>query len=305
MKYAPIALFVYKRPWHLQRTLQSLKSNSLAEYSDLVIYSDAPKDLSCEKEVLAIRKWIRKISGFNRIRIVEREHNLGLANSIIQGVTALVNEFSKVIVLEDDMVLSPHFLQYMNDALALYQDDESVASIHGYAFPIGETMPETYFLQGADCWGWATWRRAWQKFEPDGKKLLMLLEQKKLNKAFNFNDTQPNVQMLKDQVAGKNNSWAIRWHASAFIHEMLTLYPGRSLVRNIGTDNSGEHCVQSSILDGEIADERIMVERIPLFQNKEALAACIRYFKRHRRSLFTKILQKISPLRFKAQGQSC
>ena len=134
-----------------------------------------------------------------------------------------------------------HFLRFMNDGLDRYADDERVASIHAYIYPLARPAPETFFLRGADCWGWATWRRAWEHFNPDGKTLLQQLEAHGLTRAFDFDGTAAFTEMLENQIRGLNNSWAIRWHAACFLDGLLTLYPGRSLVHNIGNDGSGTH----------------------------------------------------------------
>lgn len=302
MKYAPIALFVYERLWHTQQTVASLQKAHLAAQSELYIYCDAAKENVSNTNITAVRKWVKQISGFKKVHIIQREDNYGLAKSIIEGVTELVNCFQKVIVVEDDLLVSPYFLKYMNDGLNLYEQDFNVASIHGYAFPIKEPMPETYFMKGTDCWGWGTWKRAWDKFEPDGNKLLGLLQQKNLIKEFDYNHTQPYTQMLKDQILGKNNSWAIRWHASAFVHNMLTLFPGKSLVRNIGMDNSGQHCVATHILDVELNQEPITLKRISVEKNEEASEAFVRYFKSMRESFFKKFLRKFKRLLAKNKG---
>jgi hypothetical protein len=238
---APIVLFVYNRLWHTANTLQSLKKNKLAEYSDLIIYSDGPKNDTYLHDITEVRKFLKNVDGFKTIKIVEREKNLGLANSIISGVTEIIQKRGKVIVIEDDLVTSEYFLEYMNDALNIYQDNDRIISVHGYVYPIDD-LPDYFFLRGADCWGWATWKRGWDLFETDGKKLLSELKTRNLIKRFDFNNSYPYTKMLIDQVNGKNSSWAIRWYASAFLANKLTLYPGKSFVENIGLDGSGTHC---------------------------------------------------------------
>jgi hypothetical protein len=290
---APIALFVYKRLEHTMQTVYSLLENSLSQNSDLYIYSDAAKDEESESKVKEVRAWIEKISGFNKVTIIKRDINYGLARSIISGVTELVQKFDKVIVVEDDLVVSQYFLDFMNAGLRLYENSDEVASICGYAFPIKKPMPETYFLKGADCWGWATWKRAWNKFEANGVKLLAQIENKSLMHKFNFDGTQPNAQMLKDQILGKNDSWAIRWHASALINNMLTLYPGKSLVHNAGNDNSGEHCISTSIFDVAIFHELIQIDRIPIQENITAYESYVLFFKSIKPSIFNRILNRI------------
>ena len=160
MQLAPIALFVYKRLWHTQQTLCSLLKNAQAKDSDLYVFSDGAKDSHSEKGVNDVRAYIKTLSGFKNIQLIERSQNLGLAQSIIQGVTQLVNQFGKVIVVEDDLLLSPYFLAFMNDGLREYEREEQVASIGAYVFPVKQSLPDNFFLAGADCWGWATWKRA-------------------------------------------------------------------------------------------------------------------------------------------------
>jgi hypothetical protein len=129
----------------------------------------------------------------------------------------------------------------MNEALDRFASDERVISIHGYVYPVQQTLPEAFFLPGADCWGWATWRRGWDIFNADGQALLDELKRRGLRKEFDFNGAYAYSTMLEGQIEGLNNSWAVRWYASAFLAGKLTLYPGRSLVHNIGNDGSGTH----------------------------------------------------------------
>ena len=250
---APIVLFVFNRPEHTSRTLDALRSNLMAEESDLIIYSDGARKVEQANNVQEVRKVIRSISGFRSIRIIERSENFGLARSIIDGVSAVVNEHGRVIVLEDDLVTSPYFLTYMNQALEKFASVERVASVHGYVYPVQQPLPEAFFLCGADCWGWGTWRRAWTNFNPDGRHLLAELRQRELLDEFDFNGAYGFSEMLEGQICGKNDSWAIRWHASAFLANMLTLYPGRSLVHNAGNDDSGTHCGETNRYDAALS----------------------------------------------------
>ena len=267
---APIALFVYNRPWHVRETVRSLSRNELASESDLYVFSDGARDPVSAASVDEVRRYVRSIDGFRSVVLKERSVNAGLARSIIEGVTAVIGERGRVIVLEDDMVTSRGFLRFMNQALSLYQQEERVASIHGYCYPVAERLPETFFLRGADCWGWATWDRAWHSFEPDGRKLLAALRERRLvplldmDGAFGFSD------MLTDCIAGRNDSWAIRWHVSCFLEERLTLYPGRSLVRNIGNDASGTHSVASLEYCSELTEQPVRVERIEVAESAQA-----------------------------------
>jgi hypothetical protein len=277
---APIALFVYSRPSHTRRTVEALKKNTLSQKSDLIIYCDAPKSAAQAEMVSEVRQYVRQIDGFKSVTIIERESNFGLARSIISGVSHVCEERGRVIVLEDDLIVSPYFLQYMNDALVRYEDQPEVVSIHGYSYPVSGKLPETFFIRGADCWGWGTWKRGWDIFEPDGKKLLAELERKSLFHKFNYDGAYSFTNMLKEQIAGRNNSWAIRWHASAFLANRLTLYPGESLVKNIGFDSSGTHCGSSVGYDVGLATAPVSVMNIPIKESIFARAQIASYFRK-------------------------
>lgn len=300
-EFAPTGLFVYNRPWHTRQTVEALRANAEAAQTSLHVFSDAPRNAGASQAVAEVRSYIRSITGFKTVTVIERENNFGLARSIIDGVTRLCEEWGRVIVIEDDMVTSPYFLKFMNEALDLYERDERVISIHGYVYPVKATLPETFFLKGADCWGWATWKRGWDLFEPDGQLLLQALKARKLTHRFDFDGAYPYTRMLKDQIKGKNNSWAIRWHASAFLKDKLTLYPGRSLVLNIGTDNSGTHCSTASELAGDIADSPIKVEPISVEQNVFARQQIIKFFKAARLMMPVRVLRKLMDMARRAR----
>jgi len=270
MKPAPIALFCYNRPEHLRVTVEGLLKNDLAHKTDLFVFCDAAKDVTAQASVDQVRAYLKKITGFNNITIDEKASNFGLADSIISGVTQVVAQYGRVIVMEDDLLVSPFFLQYMNDALELYQNDENVISIHGYIYPIQKKLPETFFLKGADCWGWATWKRGWDLFNPNGQDLLDQLKEKNLTKEFDFDDAYPYTKMLEDWTQGQNNSWAIRWYASAFLANKLTLYPGRSLVFNTGNDGSGTHCGVTDSFSTEIYMMPIKLQQLPAQEDNKS-----------------------------------
>jgi len=282
---APIALFVYNRLDHVQRTVGALKQNSLAEESDLIIYSDAPKSDAQADKVQEVRQYVREVEGFKSVTVIERETNFGLARSIIDGVTTIVNKYGHVIVLEDDMVTSPYFLSYMNEALQKYADEDRVVSIHGYVYPVRPLLPEAFFLPGADCWGWATWSRGWKCFNSDGQSLLEELQRTRQIRSFDFNGAYPFSRMLKEQIKGNNDSWAIRWYASAFLAGKLTLYPGRSLVHNIGNDNSGTHCGETAGWDTKLSNTAINLGNIDIEPSQQAKRAFEEYFRQGKMGL--------------------
>jgi hypothetical protein len=239
---APIALFVYNRPAHTRRTVDALQKNSGSRQSDLFVFSDGPKDQSQYRAVQEVRKYISEISGFKSLHVIEREANYGLANSIIEGVSLLCQEYNRAIVLEDDLITSENFLDYMNRALEKYQDEESVMQIAGYMFPVQlKSSTDAIFLPFVNSWGWATWARAWKHFDPSAKAYSRIKEDKALRKKFEIDGCYPYFKLLKRQLEGEIDSWAIRLHLSVFMREGLTLYPVTSLIQNIGKDGSGTH----------------------------------------------------------------
>lgn len=242
-KTAPIVLFVYNRLDHTKQTIKALQKNKLADESDLFIYSDAAKSEVDIKKVDEVRKFINSIEGFKNISIIQRDENLGLANSIIDGVTDIVNRYGKIIVLEDDLVTSPHFLKFMNEALEIYKDEDKVYSISGYSFTDEiATIDDTYFLSITSSWSWATWANKWKTFERNDEDLSKFVKDKSNIKRFNFENSYYFTSMAKLQLDGKINSWAIYWYFSVFNKNGLTLYPAKKLVKNIGFDGSGVHC---------------------------------------------------------------
>lgn len=272
---APIVIFAFNRPDHLRRTLEALAANDLAAQSDVIIFCDGPRRDEDMESVQAVRQVAHGASGFRSLTVIERGKNWGLAASVISGVTEIVEAHDRVIVVEDDLVTSPYFLRYMNESLELYADSPNVASIHGWCFPHAvDDPPETFFLRGADCWGWGTWKRAWAFFEPDANKLLERLEESALSEEFNLNGAYDYIGMLRNQIAGTISSWAVRWHAAIFLRNMHTLYPGRSLVSNIGLDGSGQHCGTDAELRSEASLSPVSIRPIPVEVNhvmREAL----------------------------------
>lgn len=246
MSLAPIILFTYNRPNHTQLTIRSLQNNRLCCKSELYLFSDGYKDDSDKEQVLEVRRLIRSIGGFAKKHIVENRHNAGLASNIINGVAHVVDRHGKAIVLEDDLITSPYFLTFMNETLEKFENEERIGHIHGFCYPI-DGLPDAFLIKWTGSWGWATWKRAWQKFNPDGQALLDEIEKRNLSKQFDFDGNYPFTRMLRRQVNGQNDSWSIRWNASLFLNDILSINAGRSLVKNIGFDGSGRHSGKEEI----------------------------------------------------------
>ncbi|MES2417329.1 MAG: sugar transferase [Bacteroidota bacterium] len=239
--FAPIALFVYNRPQHTERTLKFLQQNELAGESRLFIFSDGPKSLADEDKVAEVRALIKNVTGFKAVEIITQKANMGLANSIIAGVTRLTEAYGHAIVFEDDLISSPYTLTYFNEALNRYRHEEKVMHIGAYMYPLMvHNLPESFFYRAATSWGWATWERAWQYFEPNIDVLIAQFDEPQ-KKAFSIDRTMNFWKQILEFKNGKNNSWAIRWYASIFLKGGLTLNPAQSLVNNIGHDGTGVH----------------------------------------------------------------
>lgn len=292
-KLSPIALFVYNRVGPTKETVDALKRNHLASQSELFIFSDGAKDAESIEGVDKVRNFTKTIKGFKSVNIIKRKTNYGLSRSIIDGVTQIINKFGKVIVLEDDLVTSQHFLTFMNESLDTYETDEEVASVHGYIYPIKD-LPELFFIKGADCWGWATWKNRWQLFEPNGQILLDKLMSKKLEKEANFNNTYSYSNMLRQQIDGKNDSWAVRWYFTMFLLDKVTLYPGKSYVKNIGFDGQGTHSSsENSFFKVHLNHKRIPNKKIYLAESGYARLQMEKFFLSIKPSLLQRIWRKI------------
>lgn len=291
--YAPILLFAYNRPDHLRHTLEALRQNPLAAESDLFIYSDAPKTEADREAVARVRQLVHAVTGFKRVTVVEREDNWGLARNIIDGVTAMTDRYGRVIVLEDDLLVAPHFLEFMNDALELYKDEPRVGHIQACDFTQDPSLPDTFLILWTGSWGWATWQRAWRHFNPNGQQLLDELLRRRLTRRFDFDGRYGYTRMLRRQIAGQNNSWAIRWNASLFLDGILSLNVGRSLVQNMGFDGSGTNCGGGNLYASRLCMDRIEVRRIsPVEENVEARQAYVRYYARTN-SFWAKAIRRI------------
>lgn len=273
MTYAPIALFTYNRADHTQMAVESLLRNIEAKVSDIFIFSDGPKNENAVESVRKNREYIRGLKkqdgiGFKSVTLIERDKNWGLANNLIDGITRLTEKYGRVIVVEDDLIVSPFFLKYMNDALEKYKDDDRVASIAAFLNPVKGDVPNTFFLRYFACWGWATWKRGWELLIDDDRELLRRLRWKKND--FNIGGTGPFYGILYCDKVGLNNSWAIRFYASQFLAGKLQLFPGKTMAVQSGMDGSGTHSSSSPVYDNmKLSQTPIELDDILVEENRE------------------------------------
>ena len=241
MKTAPIVLFCFNRPEHLKKTVEALQQNALAAVSTLYVFSDGPRNQSDMSKVAAVRDYLVTLSGFREIHFVEKQENVGLANSVISGVTEVLQKHGRVIVMEDDLVCTNDFLDYMNKMLVEYKDAPSVFSVTGYLFPI--EVPKTYQLDicslpRASSWGWGTWLNRWEKANFNVPDFSEFMQNSMAKKGF-MQGGEDMLAMLVKQRLGLIDSWAIRWCYTHFKYQANCLYPVRSKIHSIGTDGRG------------------------------------------------------------------
>ena len=262
--------------------LISLKKNE--EYSDspITVYCDGAKTKQEFDNVLRTREIIYQL--LPKATVVEHKSNFGVAASIVRGVSEQCKKYGRVIVFEDDLLLSPVVLKYFNRALAVYQHEKNVMHVAAYTLPLNGKLPDSYFSYEMSCWGWATWGRAWKKFELNAGKLADSIFNNKLTTKFNSDNSYLFWEMLLAQQQGLIDSWDICWYASIFINNGLALNPGKSLIQNIGFDGSGTHCNITDIYDVELS------QKVPEFPAEIKVdKAMMKLIRKHRNPSFLKM----------------
>lgn len=279
--YSPIVVFAFNRPDNLRRTLAALAANKLASESDLTIFCDGPRNEQEKCKTDEVRLVAHSASGFASVSVIEREINWGLKKSLVAGITAIVEKSGRIIVIEDDIVTSQFFLQYMNDALSCYADNPRVASISGFCVDHKVPYPpETFFVRGGECWGWGTWNDRWKLFNHNGAELLTQIKKLNLVKKFDLNGSCPSTETLQAAVDGKVDSWFMFWTASIFLHDMYTLYPARTLVKNIGFD-SGTHYSGATYSQQPLSESQVVVEKQAVSENQIMIRAVGSWYKKN------------------------
>ena len=293
---APIIVFCYNRPNHLEQTLEALSRNEFADQSTLYIYCDGPRDEASEEmrqKIAAVRQIARKRQWCRDVQVVERKHNVGLMNNIVGAVTEIVNQYGRVITMEDDIITSKGYLRFMNEALELYKNDEQVMHISGYMWPHKRRLPDTFFYEVPyPGGGWATWKRAWKHYTNDTKSLYdyWCTRWGEFNK---FGDNYLQKQ-LEANYFGTMKTWFIKWHAVMLQRGAMTLYPGQSLTNNIGFDDQATNCFATTQFDVVPVDQ-VSVTRQSIKENKRAAREIYafyqgRWYNRRRR---TRLLNKV------------
>ncbi|MGR6775457.1 hypothetical protein ACU6VG_06075 [Sphaerotilus sulfidivorans] len=273
---APVVVFAYNRADHIYRLLLSLSENYLAEISKVFVYIDGPKR---EGDVAAVNNVFDVVNNFSEkfgeFNVYKSDHNRGLAKLIISGVGDIVNKYGRVIVLEDDLVLSKEFLVFMNKCLVEYENDERVMHISGYSYPVNnDVADDVFFLRVPMCWGWATWRRAWQKFKKDENIFLSKHERNYID----FDGMHNYSKQLDLNISGKINTWFIYWYISCVRNSGLSVFPNKTLVRNGGFDASGTHGVSVDLYNSEFMTKAPVQINRNVLETEKIIFAHKKYF---------------------------
>ena len=290
--YTPVILFVFKREEHTEKCLWALNQNDEAKYHDLYIFADGARNQDEIKEVETVRALVHdfvKHSNFKRVIIEESSKNKGLAKSIIEGVSEIINQYGKAIVVEDDLITAPDFLTYMENALDFYREDKKVGSISGSTYPIKELLEypfDVYAIKKGEGWGWGTWAEVWNQVDWEVKEFEEYFSNKRLRREFDSLEYGLD-NMLCNQMSGKIDSWAVRWCYFLFRNDLLTIYPRESKALNIGLDGSGTHCNQDFKLDKGFGRGKY-VEFIPA-KYSERLAKKVAIYERSQLNLLDRI----------------
>lgn len=246
MSYAPIIIFVYNRADHFIQVYNALTACKEAKESDLFIFSDGAKNESGKEKVNEVRTAVAAIKDagdFKSVTVTESPVNKGLASSVIAGVTEVINKYGKVIVVEDDCVVSPHFLNYINNALDFYQDKKHIGCLSGYTpdFSLPSDYKNDVFAAYRSCsCTWATWKDRWEGVDWELKDIKDFYNSPKLVRRLNSNGSDRFIRLYR-QTKGNGSSWSVRFGAHLVKKNLLTVYPRFSYITNIGCDESGVH----------------------------------------------------------------
>lgn len=298
-KLAPIIVFVYNRPHHTKQTLEALKKNTIASQSELYIFSDGAANNDLKAKINEVRNYVKDIRGFKKTTLIERRQNLGLANSIIDGVTRIINKHGKVIVLEDDIVTSPYFLKFMNDALNFYEKKKDVWHISGWNYPIdNKGLNDVFFWRLMNCWGWATWSDRWVNFEKNVEKTIKNFSKDDIKK-FNIDGASDFWSQVINNKEGNINTWAIFWYAIIFKNNGLCLNPSKTFLENIGHDGSGINCRVNSTLSSDLSKNNNINFDIDVKENAHAVEKIKRFYMSQKKPLLIRAINKISRIIFR------
>ena len=291
---SPVVIFVYNRLDHTKKTVEALSQNELALSTCVYFYSDGPKSVEDENGVQKVRSYLRTINSFKKTTIIERDENFGLARNIVDGAGSIFEVYDRAIFLEDDIVTSPTFLTYMNNALEAYKEVKEVWHVSGWGFPIEcEIDSEAFLWRVMICWGWATWRENWKSFEKNPQQLKKEFSLEDIRR-FNLDGVHDFWHQVELNLSGQINSWAVFWYATIFKNEGLCVNPYISQVENIGHDGSGVNCGYTRKYRSVVAQYSHVTD-FPVITTENVLAVdeIKKFYVKGRRNLLNRLLDKV------------
>ena len=295
-KLYPVVLFAFKRPQHTRTVIESLLACPEADRTTLYVFCDAARTKAESSAVNEVRSLLRSVQGFRRVEVVIRNRNYGLAKNISDGLSAVFAEHDAAVVVEDDTVVSPVFLRYMNRALDHYRASADVWHINGWAHPIPPPDNDTAYLSRLMiCWGWATWADRWEKFERDPTRLMRSWSKVKI-KRFNLDSSYDYWSQVTRNASGELDTWAIFWYATIFEHDGLCLFPPQSYVSNIGRDGTGENCGTGGDDPNAAATSDDCVLPTVVRENMLQRRRIVTHMRQRRRGVLERIMRKLDKL---------
>ena len=300
----PIILFAYNRPWHTEQVLVALQNNELADKSHLIVYVDGPKSSASSEQINninAVREVVQQEQWCGSVEYHIAEQNIGCRNSIIQGITEVLNRYEAAIILEDDIVTAPCFLNYMNTCLKVYQDKKAVFSISGmspnenrFSLP-DDYQYDVFFSHRQLNSGWATWADRWRMIDWSMDALNEMLADKRLLENYSRGGDDL-IPMIKDQIDGRSDAWDIQFTYNHFIHHALSVIPRYSYIDNIGGDGSGTHHLDANASLHFDLSKAIANPRLPqkVYEDKDIINAFYNAYCAIKRPLWQKVINRIS-----------
>lgn len=281
MNVAPVILFAYNRPEHLAKTIHTLAKCELAAQSRVIVMIDGPRNEEDRRKQERMLFDLDVVSGFANLDVRTRKINVGLEQNISTGITAVMAEYGRAIIMEDDILVSPHFLRFMNDALDFYEDKKQIWHISGWNFPVpAADLPSSFLWRTALGWGWATWADRWQHYKRDPDALIQRLDQIDIQQfnlygCFDFWD-----QVVKN-VSGQLHTWAVFWYSTIFEQGGLCLNPTKAMTTNIGFDGAGTHDAGTEFTLAYDSQFDYTKDGLPaeLQENRQVVSAIIQYNK--------------------------
>jgi hypothetical protein len=293
---AAIALFCFNNLGRTRRTVESLQKNALVNCSDLIVFCDGPRSTAESIETSRVRDYVKSIRGFRNLKVVESETNKGLADSIVGGLNAVFSKNESCIVLEDDVEVSPVFLEYMNSALRKYQDDKRVWHVNGYNVPWSFAgCSETFCSRWMSCWGWGTWRDRWKEFRREPERLVREWRRQDI-RYMNINGTVDFWEQVLRNNSQQLKTWAIFWQATIQERKGLCISPRESFCRNFGFEGDGTNCGRWSAYDLAELSEKMPVLVDVIREDKVALARLQGYFRYHNPTLLDRVVKRLRRL---------